>query len=149
MTHKEKSDGYLKGFYARYSDLTNMDIIKMRSFYVYCVGVCIECWLRAVIMKHSSEFDEKHDLRKMLSKAVALEDDLKQHKRELSALIDKISRYWYNGMRYKSEYDYAAFLVSNFKGIYNHSPSNAVTRAMPDFIKTFNEFYKIGVQLWT
>ena len=65
----------------------------------------------------------------LLSKAVALEDDLKQHKRELSALIDKISRYWYNGMRYKAEYDYGVFQVSNLKGVYNHSPGNVVSRA--------------------
>jgi HEPN domain-containing protein len=149
MPHIEKSEGYRKGFYARYSDLSNMDISKMRSFYVYCAGVCVECWLRSVIMKHSSEFDEKHDLRKMLSKAIAFEDDLKQHKRELSALIDKISRYWYNGMRYKAEYDYAAFLVSNLKGVYSQSPSNVVARALPDFKKTINEFYKIGVKIWT
>lgn len=145
-----KSNGYYKGFHARCDDTNKMYRYKPHSsFTIYCAGVSVECWLRAIITKHAIVFDEGHDLRGLLNKAIALDDSLKTHKIELSRFIDILSRYWHNGMRYNSEYEYRRFLMKSVKGIYNNSPTKVVTCAVHDFIRIFEDFFKLGVKLWT
>ena len=122
---------------------------------IYVAGVAIECMLRAFKLKHDPTFDERHNLKELLTgsrmlqideDALATEKQGVKYRRTLSAIVNEICELWGNEYRYASE----DRLRSEFnrKKLYKDSKGYILKSCACRMINAAGQFYERGVILW-
>ncbi len=103
---------YRDGALQRIGDARILKDEERFSLCMYCGGVAVEGMLRALCCIQSKEFDERHDLRKLVVRVRDL--GLLASDRDLvfMSLVNKVARKWKNTMRFSSDAHVRRFFMS-------------------------------------
>lgn len=99
FTEKNYADAYKE----RANDYENMEKCSY-AWKFYVLGVAIECKLREHILRHTSVFNEKHNLVNLLASSeitIGMNDDQKE---KLTTAIKIAGHIWDNKLRYTDDH---------------------------------------------
>jgi hypothetical protein len=152
-----KKNGFTANDYfsASKSRLQNIEHLisdeKNNILTLYCLGVSIECMLKAYIRSYTKEFDSRHDLKDLYFKS-QISNNLEDSKKEkLSASIKCANGIWSNNLRYCSEKRLKRILGHEFaKQKYPPKDINKYLSQKRDTLfKIAKEILLIGENKWT
>ena len=78
----------------------------------YVAGLAVECMLRAYRLRIDREFDERHDLRELLTSSRFIHNLEESERTQIMAAVDHVRRLWRNSHRYCSSGLLRRFLKS-------------------------------------
>ena len=103
---------YRDGAVQRIGDARILKDEERFSFCIYSGGVAVEGMLRALCCIQSKEFDERHDLRKLVVRVRDLGLLTSERDLDFVSLVNKVARKWKNTMRFSSDAHVRRFLLS-------------------------------------
>ncbi len=94
---------YLEAANERLTDAHRLYAIERYAFSLYAAGLAVESMLRAYRVYASPEFDERHDLQRLLTKSAIADFIASDEYAKIHAALMVIHPLWQNDYRFASE----------------------------------------------